>query len=57
MEPDFLARDIAIRLAKIRLGVTRAMAQWDEHLAGALRRLRHILPYDRVAARKSFLGP
>jgi hypothetical protein len=35
IKPDLLARDIAIRLAKIRLPVTWEMAQRHEHLAGA----------------------
>ena len=57
MEPDLLARDIAVRLAEIRLGVARTMAQRHEHLAGPLHCLRHILAHDRVAAGKSFFVP
>src|SRR5450759_3104203 len=57
MEPDLLTRDIAIRLAKISLRVTRAMAQWHEHLAGAQHRLSPIFAHDRVSAGKSFFVP
>src|ERR1035437_3027679 len=53
MEPDLLARDVAIRLAKIRLGVTRTMAQRHKHLAGSRRCLGHILTHNRIAAGKS----
>jgi hypothetical protein len=56
MEPDLLVCDVAIRVAKISLRMTGAMAQWHKHLACAQRRLRHILAYDRITARKSFLG-
>ena len=56
MKPDLLARDIAIRLAKIRLRVARTMAQRHEHLTRPLRCLRHILAHDGVAAREAFLG-
>ena len=52
MEPHLLARDIAVRLAKIRLRLTRAMAQGNEHLAGVQQGTRYILPHDRVAAEK-----
>src|ERR1700732_1062788 len=57
MEPDLLARDIRIRLAKIRLRVARSMAQWHEHLASAERRPCHVLAYNRVSAGKPFLDP
>jgi hypothetical protein len=57
IEPHVLAGDVTIGLAKIRLRLTRAMAQRHEHLAGAQRRLRHVLANDRVAARKAFLRP
>ena len=56
MEPHLLARDIAIRLAKVRLRVTGAMAQRHEHLTRPLRCLRHILAHDGVTAREAFLG-
>ena len=35
MEPDLLARDVTVSFAKIRLRVTRTMAQRHKHLAGA----------------------
>jgi len=57
MKPDLLTCDIAIRVAKIRLRVARAMAQWHEHLAGAQRGPCHILAHDRVSAGKSFFVP
>ena len=57
MKADLLARDIGVRLAKIRLRMPRAMAQGNEHLARAQHGPRHILPHDRVAAGKSFFIP
>ena len=57
MEPDFLARDIAVRLTEISLGVAGTMAQRHEHLAGALHRLGDILAHDRVSAGESFFLP
>ena len=57
VEADLLARDIAVRLAEIRLGVAGTMAQRHEHLAGALHRLGDILAHDRVSAGESFLVP
>ena len=53
MEPDLLAADVTIGFAKVRLGMTRTVAQWHEHLAVAQRCLRHVLPYNRIAAGKS----
>ena len=55
MEPHFFARDIAIRLAKVRLRVTGTMAQRHEHFTRPLHCLRNILAHDRIAARKAFL--
>src|SRR3954469_18033364 len=57
VEPYLPARDEAIGLAKIRLSVTRAMAQRHEHLARSQRRRRHIFPHNRIAAGKSPLIP
>src|ERR1700722_17950186 len=53
MQPDLPARDVAVSFAKIRLRVTRTMAQRHEHLVRSRRCFRYILPHDRIAARKS----
>src|SRR5208337_2750887 len=50
MEANLLARDVAIGLAKIRLGLPRTMAQRHKHLARSQCRLRNILAHYRIAA-------
>ena len=57
MEPNLLATNVPVRLAKIRLRVARAMAQWHEHLPPPKHRLRHIPAHDRVATNKLLLIP
>ncbi len=48
MEPNLLATNVPVRLAKIRLRVAWAMAQWYEHLPPPKHRLRHIPTHDRI---------
>ena len=57
MEPNLLATNIPVRLAKIRLRVAWAMAQWHEHLPPPKHRLCHIPAHDRVATSKPLLIP
>ncbi|MBG0791933.1 hypothetical protein IYY11_00180 [Methylocystis sp. H62] len=57
MKADLFAGDVAVRLAKIRLRLSRAMAQGNEHLARTQKGTRHILAHDRVAAGKSLFIP
>ncbi len=57
MKADLLAGDVAVRLAKIRLHLSWAMAERNKHLARPQQRPRHILPNDRVAAGKPLFVP
>lgn len=57
IEPHLFARNIAIRLTKVCLRVTRTMAQRHEHLTGTLRGLRYVLAHDCITAGEAFLSP
>ena len=54
---DVYKRQVPVRLAKIRLRVAWAMAQWHEHLPPPKHRLRHMPAHDRVATSKPLLIP
>jgi hypothetical protein len=49
------ATDHTKRLAKVDLGMTRLMGEWNEHLALSLPRRKDIILHDRHAAGKAVL--
>ena len=57
VHPLLLAGDIDIGFAKIGLGMTWSVAEWNEHFLGAQFGPRHILPHDRHPAAKAMLVP
>ena len=53
MRPIFDPGDDRVRLAKIRLGMTRRVRQWHEHLPQTTAPFANVILYDRLLAREA----